>query len=112
MKMTSSTRRAYDAVHKSNCRGALPRHRRDACSIAWPCRFITARRSQNGRIVAVHPTHWLIYAQVMTPVSKVETAAWADPMLKLISQGDVIQFERRGFYRVDLRRNQILAARL
>jgi glutamyl-tRNA synthetase len=39
---------------------------------------------------------------VMTPVSKVETAAWADPMLKLISQGDVIQFERRGFYRVDV----------
>ena len=25
---------------------------------------------------------------VMTPVSKVETAAWADPMLKLISQGE------------------------
>ena len=24
---------------------------------------------------------------VMTPVSKVETAAWADPMLKLISEG-------------------------
>ena len=31
-----------------------------------------------------------------------ETQAWADPMLKLISQGDVIQFERRGFYRVDV----------
>jgi hypothetical protein len=44
----------------------------------------------------------LISTQVMTPVSKVETAAWADPMLKLISQGDVIQFERRGFYRVDV----------
>ena len=39
---------------------------------------------------------------VMTPVSKVETEAWADPMLKLISEGDVIQFERRGFYRVDV----------
>ena len=25
---------------------------------------------------------------VMTPVSKVETAAWADPMLKLISEGE------------------------
>ena len=23
-----------------------PRHRRDACSIAWRCRFLTARRSQ------------------------------------------------------------------
>ena len=32
-----------------------PRHRRDACSIAWRCRFLTARRSQHGRIV--HPTN-------------------------------------------------------
>ena len=39
-----------------------PRHRRDACSMAWRCRFLTARPSQDGR---VHPTHWLIYAQVV-----------------------------------------------
>ena len=26
-----------------------PRHRRDACSTAWGCRFPTARRSQDGR---------------------------------------------------------------
>lgn len=39
---------------------------------------------------------------VMTPVSMVETPTWADPMLKLVRQGDVIQFERRGFYRVDV----------
>ena len=29
-----------------------PRHRRDACSIAWRCRFLTARRSQRGHVVA------------------------------------------------------------
>ncbi len=29
-----------------------PRHRRDACSIAWWCSFLTARRSQHGCIVA------------------------------------------------------------
>ena len=29
-----------------------PRHRRDACSIAWRCRFLTARRSQHGRVIA------------------------------------------------------------
>ncbi len=43
-----------------------PRHRRDACSIAWWCRFLTARPSQHGRSIAekclvkncrVHPTH-------------------------------------------------------
>merc|ERR1712100_792101 len=25
-----------------------PRHRRDACSMAWRCRFLAARRSQHG----------------------------------------------------------------
>ena len=29
-----------------------PRHRRDACSMAWQCRFLTARPSQNSRVVA------------------------------------------------------------
>ena len=29
-----------------------PRHRRDACSMAWRCRFLTARRSQDGRAIA------------------------------------------------------------
>jgi hypothetical protein len=29
-----------------------PRHRRDACSIAWRCRFLTARPSQDDRVIA------------------------------------------------------------
>ena len=29
-----------------------PRHRRDACSIAWRCRFLAARPSQVGRVIA------------------------------------------------------------
>ena len=29
-----------------------PRHRRDACSMVWRCRFLTARPSQHGRVVA------------------------------------------------------------
>ena len=29
-----------------------PRHRRDACSIAWRWWFLTARRSQHGRVIA------------------------------------------------------------
>ena len=28
------------------------RHRRDACSIAWWCSFLTARLSQDGRVIA------------------------------------------------------------
>ena len=28
-----------------------PRHRRDACSMAWRCRFLTARPSQDGRVI-------------------------------------------------------------
>jgi len=31
-----------------------PRHRRDACSMAWRCRFL------------VNPTHWLISTQNVT----------------------------------------------
>ena len=29
-----------------------PRNRRDTCSMAWRCRFLTARRSQHARVVA------------------------------------------------------------
>ena len=29
-----------------------PRHRWDACSMAWRCRFLAARRSQHGRVIA------------------------------------------------------------
>ena len=46
-----------------------PRHRRDTCSMAWRCRFLTARRSQHGRAV-LHPTHWLIYAQVSAAAAR------------------------------------------
>ena len=28
-----------------------PRHRRDACSTAWRCRFLTARLSQHGHVI-------------------------------------------------------------
>ena len=38
------------AVWKSNLRRV--RHRRDACSMAWRCRFLTARRSQRGHVIA------------------------------------------------------------
>ena len=43
-----------------------PRHRRDACSIAWRCRLLAARPSQHGRVIAEHPTHWLISTQALT----------------------------------------------
>ena len=29
-----------------------PRHRRDTCSMAWRCRFLAARQSQDGRVIA------------------------------------------------------------
>ena len=29
-----------------------PRHRRDACSMAWRCQFLTARPSQDGHVIA------------------------------------------------------------
>ena len=28
-----------------------PRHRRDACSMAWRCRLLTARRNQHGLVI-------------------------------------------------------------
>ena len=65
-KMVSFDLAEFESVHKSNCRGASPRHRRDACSMAWWCRFLTTRRSQHGRIDHKHPTHWLISTQPST----------------------------------------------
>ena len=51
--------RWWPPVWKSNLRHVRPesprrppRRRRDACSIAWRCRFLTARRSQRGRVIA------------------------------------------------------------
>ena len=32
-----------------------PRHRRDACSMAWRCRFPVAQRGQHGRIIMRKP---------------------------------------------------------
>ena len=47
------------SVWKSNLRRVRPesprrppRHRRNTCSMAWRCRFLTARRSQRGHVVA------------------------------------------------------------
>ena len=49
----------FGSVWKSNLRRVRPessrrppRHRRDACSMAWRCRFLTARRSQHGHVIA------------------------------------------------------------
>ena len=54
------------AVHESNFAALVmaesrpARHRRDACSTAWRCRFLAARRNHHGRM-----THWLICAQAL-----------------------------------------------
>jgi hypothetical protein len=49
----------FVSVWKSNLRRVRPesprrppRHRRDACSMAWRCRFLTVRRSQRGHVIA------------------------------------------------------------
>ena len=52
--------RRSTAVWKSKFYGAFvlissrrpPPHRRDACSMAWRCRFLAARPSQHGRVIA------------------------------------------------------------
>ena len=52
---------SYLPVWKSNLRRVRPesprrppRHRRDACSMAWRCRFLTARRSRRGHVSIRH----------------------------------------------------------
>ena len=56
-----------------------PRHRRDTCSMAWRCRFRTARPSQEAassprndlvKNCRVHAARWLISAQVTTSSAK------------------------------------------
>ena len=44
----------YEQVHvtgESAEQAQGPRHRRDACSMAWRCRFLAARPSQDGRVI-------------------------------------------------------------
>ena len=45
--------------------------------MAWRCRFLAARPSQDGRVI-VHPTHWLISTQV-TAVLYLCGPAWDEP---------------------------------
>ena len=45
--------------------------------MAWRCRFLTARRNQDGHVIAekVHPSHWLISTQVVRrPITEEELA--------------------------------------
>lgn len=41
------------------------------------------------------------FQDFLTPVTKIESAALADPCLASVQQGDVIQLERKGFFRCD-----------
>jgi glutamyl-tRNA synthetase len=41
------------------------------------------------------------YEQYLTPQSEFRTAAWADCNVAELKQDDIIQFERKGYYRVD-----------
>ena len=50
--------------------------------MAWRCRFLTARRSQHGRVIG-HPTHWLISTQVK---AYTETHGVPPPSKKALKQ--------------------------
>ena len=55
------------------------RHRRDACSIAWRCRYLTARQA---------PAHWLISTQAIADDDRDDDALFkasegVDPKVKL-----------------------------
>jgi len=42
------------------------------------------------------------FQDYLTPVTKIESGALADPCLRGVKAGDVIQLERKGFYRCDV----------
>ena len=66
-------RAVWNQILRASCESRRPpRHRRDACSMAWQCRFLTADgasaatsspRNDLVKNYRVHPTHWLISTQ-------------------------------------------------
>ena len=50
--------------------------------MAWRCRFLAARPSQDGRVIAkncrVHPTHWLISIQVVRSIADARSEGKCD----------------------------------
>ena len=65
-----------------------PRRRRDACSMAWRCRFLAARRARTAassprndlvKNFRVHPAHWLISTQTGTAPARCPGVRAAGP---------------------------------
>jgi glutamyl-tRNA synthetase len=41
------------------------------------------------------------FRDFLTPVTRAETSALADPCIRAVHEGQVVQFERKGFFRCD-----------
>ena len=56
-----------------------PRHRRDASSMAWRCRFLTARRSQHGTLGDFHTGRRCSKAHTQNCGSSLHTLSYDSP---------------------------------
>ena len=67
-----------------------PRHRRDACSMAWRCRFLTSRRNQRGNVnVTSSPRNDLV-KNYRAPDTLVGLRTGAEEKRKTINGDDLI----------------------
>ena len=66
--------------------------------MAWRCRFLAARPSQVGRVIAVHPTYWLIYAQMeglMKATKRINIKPQVDKFVYSNGKGPIVLAEGR-----------------
>ena len=73
---SASESRARSAARRLGVLNHSARHRRDACSMAWRCRFLAARRNQRGHAIAERRTRPVLNRRLISTRPRRAAAPW------------------------------------